>query len=69
MNSLATRFGWLSKMPTIKINQKQDFINVISTHGYEVKVDSETLARWDQAISQWWKVQLEMDKAVKEQND
>lgn len=56
-------------MPKIQINQKQDFINVISTHGYEVEVDVETLARWNQAISEWWKVQLEMDKVVKDQND
>lgn len=55
-------------MAKIKINQKNDFVNVISSHGIEVEVDAETLARWNKAISQWWEVQLEMDKAVK-QND
>ena len=53
-------------MPIIKINQKNDFINVISTHGVEVEVDVETLARWNAAISKWWEVQLEMDKAIKD---
>ena len=65
MNILATRSNWQVMMPTIRINQKNDFINVISTHGVEVEVDVETLARWNDAISKWWEVQLEMDKAVK----
>ena len=52
-------------MPKIHINVKNDFINVISSHGVEVEVDVETLARWNDAISKWWEVQLEMDKAVK----
>lgn len=65
MNTLATRSNWQVTMPIIKINQKNDFINVISTHGVEVEIDVETLARWNDAISKWWEVQLEMDKAVK----
>lgn len=56
-------------MPKIKINQKNDFINVISSHGVEVEIDVDTLARWNDAISKWWEVQLEMDKVIKNQND
>lgn len=56
-------------MPKIKINQKNDFINVISSHGIEVEIDVDTLARWNNAISKWWEVQLEMDKVIKSQND
>lgn len=55
-------------MPKIKINQKNDFINVISSHGVEVEIDVDTLARWNSAISKWWEVQLEMDKVIKNQN-
>lgn len=55
-------------MPVIKINEKHDFINVISSHGIEVEVDTEILARWNDAISKWWEVQLEMDKAVKQRD-
>lgn len=54
-------------MPNIHINVKNDFINVISTHGHLVEVDEATLARWNDAMSKWWAVQLEMDKAI--QND
>lgn len=56
-------------MPVININQKNDFINVISTHGIQVEVDVDTLARWNDAIGKWWEVQLEMDKVIKNQND
>jgi hypothetical protein len=55
-------------MPNIHVNQKNEFINVISNLGYPIKVDAETLAKWNDAISKWWEVQLEMDKYVKEQN-
>lgn len=55
-------------MPKIKINEKHDFINVISSHGIEIEVNTETLARWNDAISKWWEVQLEMDKAVKQRD-
>lgn len=54
-------------VPSIHINVKNDFINVISTHGHLVEVDEATLARWNDAMSKWWAVQLEMDKAI--QND
>ena len=62
---MSYRNGSRFKMPKIHINVKNDFINVISSHGVEVEVDVETLARWNDAISKWWEVQLEMDKAVK----
>lgn len=54
-------------MPKIHVCEKQEFINVISNLGHEVEVDTETLARWNEAISNWWKAQLEMDSYVKKQ--
>lgn len=52
-------------MPKVHINSKNDFVNVISTHGHLVEVDEATLARWNEAISKWWEVQLEMDELIK----
>lgn len=54
-------------MPKIHINIKNDFINVISNNGYEIEVDEDTLAHWNEVISQWWKVQLEMDSIIARQ--
>lgn len=56
-------------MPNIHINTKNDFINVISTHGHAIEVDQETLDRWNKLNSEWWEMQLEMDKLLKAQND
>ena len=55
-------------MPKIRIVQKNDFLNVISSHGVEVEIDEDTLVRWNSAIAKWWEVQLEMDKVIKNQN-
>ncbi len=52
----------------IHISQKNEFINVVSNLGYAIEVDTETLAKWNKAISEWWNVQLEMDKYIKEQH-
>ncbi len=49
-------------MPKISVNTKIEAINLISNKGTEVEIDQETLERWNNAISEWWKVQLEMDK-------
>lgn len=54
-------------MPRIHINVKNDFINVISNLGHEIEVDQDTLARWNEAIAHWWKVQLEMDSFIARQ--
>lgn len=56
-------------MPKIRINQKQELINVISNLGIELEVGAETLERWNHVIGKWWDVQLEIDKYIKAQND
>jgi len=49
-------------MPKISVNTKIEAINLISNKGTELEIDQDTLLRWNNAISEWWKVQLEMDK-------
>lgn len=51
-------------MAKIHINTKIQAINVISNLGTEVEIDSDTLDRWNNALSEWWRVQLEMDKHI-----
>ena len=51
-------------MPKININTKIQAINIISNTGTELEVDQETLDQWNQALSIWWEVQIQMDKLL-----
>lgn len=53
-------------MPNISINTKIQPINLISNLGTQIEVDQETLDKWNKALSDWWNVQLEMDKAIQQ---
>lgn len=55
-------------MPKIKVNTKVMPVNNISNLGTDLEIDQETLDRWNQVISDWWKVQLEMDKLIQDKS-
>lgn len=55
-------------MPKIKVNTKVMPVNNISNLGTDLEIDQETLDRWNQVISDWWKIQLEMDKLIQDKS-
>ena len=53
-------------MPNIKVNTKVMPVNNISNLGTELEISEETLKRWNDAMSKWWEVQLEIDKLIQQ---
>lgn len=49
-------------MPKVHIREKLEKVNVISNDGKLIEIDEFTLAKWNKIYSDWWNMQLEMDK-------
>ena len=55
-------------MPNIRLHDKQEYVWAISNLGHPVHIPQEKLDKWNRIYKEWWEMQLEMDKVVKQQN-